>query len=306
MAEATGAFLLCGLLIAISRLQRPVHAADGPHPRGHCRCAAGGRAGTLWAQRRAGRARKRRCSWAANAASPTCSAAGPSRAGRSPPCWPVGVLIGACCSAWWRRCGSQGSALGALPVFTAPSVEPGCAHRPRPAAVRRHHGLARTCPAWRRMRAGGVDVPLSPIIGGTGVATLLLAPFGGYALNLSADHRRHRHEPRGARRPEAGAGLAAVAAGFFYLLDRPGSARPWLRLFAALPQALVLARRGAGACSAPSATDWRRRIAKGKPERDAAVLTFLVALSGRAPWRASAAPFWAVLAGSAALLYKRR
>ena len=58
---------------------------------------------------------------------------------------------------------------------------------------------------------------MSPIITTTGVATTLLAPFGGYTFNLAAitaaicmGHDAH-HDP--ARRY-----TAAVAAGVFYLL----------------------------------------------------------------------------------------
>jgi hypothetical protein len=36
------------------------------------------------------------------------------------------------------------------------------------------------------IRASGYQVPISPLIGWTGAANLLLAPFGGFALNLAA------------------------------------------------------------------------------------------------------------------------
>ena len=41
-------------------------------------------------------------------------------------------------------------------------------------------------PGVAAQRAAGVTVPVSPVITTTGVATLLLAPFGGYAINLAA------------------------------------------------------------------------------------------------------------------------
>jgi hypothetical protein len=50
------------------------------------------------------------------------------------------------------------------------------------------------------IRASGYAVPLSPLIGWTGLANLALAPFGGFALNRAARHHRgHLHGPGGAR-----------------------------------------------------------------------------------------------------------
>jgi benzoate membrane transport protein len=67
------------------------------------------------------------------------------------------------------------------------------------------------------IRASGYQVPISPLIGWTGAANLLLAPFGGFALNLAAITAaicmgREAHE-NPARRY-----VAAIAAGAFYLL----------------------------------------------------------------------------------------
>ena len=36
------------------------------------------------------------------------------------------------------------------------------------------------------LRAAGYATPVSPLVGWTGFATLVLAPFGAYALNLAA------------------------------------------------------------------------------------------------------------------------
>ena len=88
-------------------------------------------------------------------------------------------------------------------------------------------------------RAGGVDVPLSPVIGGTGLATVLLAPFGGYALNLSAITAAIVMSPEAHEDP-ARRWLAAVAAGLFYgVVGLLGAAV--VGVFAAFPKALVLA-----------------------------------------------------------------
>ncbi|MFN7693317.1 MAG: benzoate/H(+) symporter BenE family transporter [Burkholderiales bacterium] len=156
-------------------------------------------------------------------------------------------------------------------------------------------------PGVAAMRAGGVSVPLAPIIGGTGLASMLLAPFGGFALNLSAITAaivmsREAHEDPSRR------WLAAMAAGLFYvLLGLLGAAV--VGVFAAFPKTLVLAVAalallgtiGNGLASALA----------DEPQRDAAVITFLVTLSGLTV-AGIGAPFWAVLAGGLALLLRRR
>jgi benzoate membrane transport protein len=190
--------------------------------------------------------------------------------------------------------------LGARPVFTAPTwswsalVGLGLPLFVVTMAPQNLPGVA-------AMRAGGVSVPLAPIIGGTGLASMLLAPFGGFALNLSAITAaivmsREAHEDPSRR------WLAAMAAGLFYvLLGLLGAAV--VGVFAAFPKALVLAVAalallgtiGNGLASALA----------DEPQRDAAVITFLVTLSGLTV-AGIGAPFWAVLAGGLALLLRRR
>jgi len=152
-------------------------------------------------------------------------------------------------------------------------------------------------PGVAAQRAAGVSVPVSPVITTTGVASLLLAPFGGYALNLAAITAaicmgREAHEdPR--RRY-----IASMAAGVFYIaLGLAGGAV--VGLLHAFPRALVAAVAGlallgtiAGALAA---------ALQDPRHRDAAGLTFLVTLSGLSLGGIGAA-FWGVVAGSAALL----
>lgn len=156
-------------------------------------------------------------------------------------------------------------------------------------------------PGVAAQRAAGVAVPVSPVIGGTGVVTLLLAPFGGYAFNLAAITAAIVMSPEAHEDPRR-RWLAAVAAGGFYLAVGLAGAAV-VALFAALPAALVLAVAAlallgsignglAGAMAAPA-------------ERDAAVLTFLVTVSGLSI-AGIGAPFWAVLAGGLALALQPR
>jgi len=156
-------------------------------------------------------------------------------------------------------------------------------------------------PGVAAQRASGYDTPVSPVVGATGLASLLLAPLGGYALNLAAITAaicmgREAHEdPR--RRY-----MAAVAAGVFYIaLGLAGGAV--VGLLAAFPRELVdavagLALLGTIAGSLAAAL-------KDEQHRDAALLTFVVTLSGLSLLGIGAA-FWGVAAGILALAVQKR
>ncbi len=155
-------------------------------------------------------------------------------------------------------------------------------------------------PGVAAQRAAGYEVPVSPAIATTGVATLLLAPFGGYALNLAAITaaicmgREAHADP--ARR-----WVAAAAAGVFYIvLGLLGGAV--VGLIAAFPAALVLAVAGfalLGTIGSGLATAMRDESA-----REAALVTFLVTASGLTLAGVGAA-FWGVVAGALTLLVQR-
>ncbi len=187
----------------------------------------------------------------------------------------------------------------AVPVFTAPSF-----------TLAALVGVAlplfvvtmasQNLPGVAAQRAAGFDVPVSPVITTTGVATLLLAPFGGYALNLAAITaaiclgREAHTDP--ARRY-----MASAAAGVFYIvLGLLGGAV--VGLIAAFPKALVLAVAGfallgtIGSGLAAAMHDER--------QREAALVTFLVTFSGLTLWGVGAA-FWGVVAGALALAVQR-
>jgi benzoate membrane transport protein len=165
---------------------------------------------------------------------------------------------------------------------------------PGAAAVRGHDGVAE--PARRGGAARG-RLCHAGVAGdhATGVATLLLAPFGGYALNLAAITGaicmgREAHEDPARR-------YTAVMAGVFYvLLGLAGGAV--VGLIAAFPQALVLAVAGfalLGTIGGGLAVATR-----DEHSREPALITFLVTASGLALWGVGSA-FWGVVAGSLAL-----
>ena len=151
-------------------------------------------------------------------------------------------------------------------------------------------------PGVAAQRAAGVTAPVSPVIAGTGVATLLLAPFGSFGLNLAAITAAICMGPEAHPDP-ARRWVAPVAAGVFYLLIGLGGGAV-VGLMAAFPHALVVAVAGlallgtiAGALSSALAAE---------KHRDAAALTFLVTLSG-VSLGGIGAPFWGVVAGAVAL-----
>jgi benzoate membrane transport protein len=152
-------------------------------------------------------------------------------------------------------------------------------------------------PGVAAQRASGYATPVSPVITTTGVFSLVLAPFGGYAFNLAAITAaicmgREAHDDPARRY------TAAVAAGVFYIaLGLAGGAV--VGLLAAVPReavvvlaALALLGTIAGAL---------HTALRDERHRDAALLTFLVSLSGVAVLGIGSA-FWGVVAGSVALM----
>ncbi len=155
-------------------------------------------------------------------------------------------------------------------------------------------------PGVAAQRSAGYDTPVSPVITATGIATLLLAPFGAYALNLAAITAaicmgREAHEDPSRRY------TAAVMAGVFYIvLALLGGAV--VGLIAAFPKALVLAV--AGFALLGTIGSGLAAAMKDERSREAALITFLVTISGLVLWGVGSA-FWGVVAGTIALAVQR-
>jgi benzoate membrane transport protein len=155
-------------------------------------------------------------------------------------------------------------------------------------------------PGVAAQRAAGFDTPVSPVVTTTGLATLLLAPFGAYALNLAAITAaicmgREAHEDPARRY------TAAVMAGVFYIvLGLLGGAV--VGLIAAFPKELVLAV--AGFALLGTIGGGLGVAMKDEASREAALITFLVTASGLALWGVGSA-FWGVVAGALALAVQR-
>jgi benzoate transporter len=142
------------------------------------------------------------------------------------------------------------------------------------------------------IRASGYPVPVSPVIGWTGVATLLLAPFGAFALNLAAITAAICMGPEAHADP-ARRYMASVWAGIFYLLVGLFGATV-AGLFAAFPHALVLAI--AGIALVATLGNSLATALQEPDEREAALVTFLVTASGLSLLGIGAA-FWGLVAG---------
>jgi benzoate membrane transport protein len=213
---------------------------------------------------------------------------------------PVVLLVGVTIAATQGRLHMDAVAWGwATPVFTMPQFT-------WPATI----GIAlpmfvvtmasQNLPGVAAQRAAGFAVPVSPVITTTGVATLLLAPFGGYAFNLAAITAaicmgREAHEDPRKR------WVASASAGVFYIVVGVlGGAV--VGLIAAFPKALVLAV--AGFALLGTIGNGLATAMKDEGAREAALITFLVTVSGLSLWGVGAA-FWGVVAGVLALAVQR-
>jgi len=151
-------------------------------------------------------------------------------------------------------------------------------------------------PGVAAIRAAGYDMPLSKIISMTGLATILLAPFGGFALNLSAITAAICMGPEAHPEP-ARRYTAAVCCGVIYIgIGLFGAIVT--ALLAAFPKELIAAIAGL-ALLGTIANGLASALADDK-HREAAIITFLVTLSGVAIAGIGSA-FWGVVAGAVAL-----
>lgn len=150
------------------------------------------------------------------------------------------------------------------------------------------------------MQAAGYRPAVSRLVGWTGVATLLLAPFGGYAFNFAAITAAictgQEAHPDPSKRY-----AAAVVCGLVYLFVGLGAAVV-TGLLLAVPQALVLAIAALALLS--SIGNGLAVALADEQHREAALITFLVTLSGVVVAGVGAA-FWGVVAGGSVLGLQR-
>ncbi|MBD9393186.1 benzoate/H(+) symporter BenE family transporter [Acidovorax sp. ACV01] len=150
------------------------------------------------------------------------------------------------------------------------------------------------------IRASGYDLPVSRLITLTGLATLVLAPFGAFALNFSAITAAmcmgpEAHEDRRRRYTAAvSCGALYIAIGLFGAVITG--------LLTAFPKELVVAI--AGLALLGTIGNGLAVALRDESHREAALVTFLVTLSGVVIAGVGSA-FWGVVAGSFALFVQQ-
>ncbi|MFT5221542.1 MAG: benzoate membrane transport protein [Gammaproteobacteria bacterium] len=160
--------------------------------------------------------------------------------------------------------------------------------------------VSQNIPGVAVLRTSGYRPPISSIISWTGISTLLLAPFGGFALNLAAITAAICTGPEAHHDAEKRY-LAGLSAGVFYLIiGFFGSAVA--ALFAVFPIEFVLALAGLALIS--TIANSLQLATADITTREAAVLTFLVSASGVNLFGIGAA-FWGLVAGVIAMLTMR-
>jgi benzoate membrane transport protein len=157
--------------------------------------------------------------------------------------------------------------------------------------------VSQNIPGIAVLRTAGYRAPVSSIISWTGITTLLLAPFGGFAYNLAAITAAI------CTGPEAHADadkryLSGLSTGVLYLLLGIFSGAI-ASLFAAFPGEFVLALAGLALLSTIANSLYT--AVSDDASREAAVITFVVTASGISLFGIGAA-FWGLVAGAVANL----
>ncbi len=142
------------------------------------------------------------------------------------------------------------------------------------------------------LRAAGYRAPVSESLTVTGIATLILAPFGGYAFNLAAITAAICAGPEADEDPSTRY-RASVVAGVLYCLVGLGGATV-ISLFLIAPKALVATIAGLALLSTIGSS-LSASLARAEG-RDAALITFMMTVSG-VSFLGIGAAFWALLTG---------
>ncbi len=150
------------------------------------------------------------------------------------------------------------------------------------------------------IRASGYQVPVSPVIGWTGVLNVVLAPLGAFSLNLAAITAAICMGPEAHPDP-ARRYMAAVWAGVIYLIVGVFGATV-VALLAAFPKELVMAVAGIALLGTLGSA--LHGALKDDTGREAALVTFLVTASGLSLAGIGSA-FWGLVAGVVVLLALR-
>lgn len=187
----------------------------------------------------------------------------------------------------------------ATPVFTAPSFSL-AAFTSLALPLFIVTMASQNLPGVAAIRAAGYDMPISRILTVTGIATLVLAPFGAFALNLSAITAAICMGPEAHPNRDRRYTAAVVCGALYVAIGLVGALVTGLLI--AFPRELVMAI--AGIALLGSIGGGLHSALKDEPHREAALITFLVTLSGVVIAGVGSA-FWGVLAGALALFVQQ-
>jgi len=142
------------------------------------------------------------------------------------------------------------------------------------------------------LRADGYNIPINPLITTTGIASIIFAPFGAHGINLSAliaaiCTGKEAHIDPDKRY------IAGISCGIFYILFGVFGATI-VSVFTIFPSALIVVITGLALMGSISSS--LSSAMKDDEKKDAALITFLVTISGISI-AGVGAPFWGLIIG---------
>lgn len=146
------------------------------------------------------------------------------------------------------------------------------------------------------LKAHNYPAPISASLNVTGFTNILIAPFGGYAINLAAITAAICMSEDADKDPNKRY-WASIAGGIFYILMAIGAAT-LVGLVASLPQALILALAGIALFTTIASS--LQQALSDSYYTEAAIITFLVTASDLSFYSIGSA-FWGILAGALTL-----
>ncbi|MEZ5263755.1 MAG: benzoate/H(+) symporter BenE family transporter [Acidimicrobiia bacterium] len=152
-------------------------------------------------------------------------------------------------------------------------------------------------PGVAALRHARYEAPISTMIGTTGVGTMALAPFGGFAFNLSAVAAPLCLEAPAHEDPTRRYTAAIANGGFYLLAGLFGTSITGV--LNAVPIELV--HIVAALALLPTIGNSLASAVRDEPHREAAMFTFVVTLSGVTVAKIGS-PFWGALAGVVAMV----
>lgn len=150
------------------------------------------------------------------------------------------------------------------------------------------------------MRSSNYNTPVSNVISWTGITSILLAPFGGFAFNLAAITAAICSGDECHKEPEKRY-IAGMSAGIFYCLAGMAGATV-VGLFSVFPSEMIAALAGLALLGTIGANLKTAFDSDGL--REPALVTFLTTVSG-VQFFGVASAFWGIAFGTIVLLIQR-